>query len=515
VEVLEVRGTIPVDLRFQTEGPRIPEAEADLDFSLGFFPLGLALAVLETLEDVKGTLSGEGHLGGTLQAPQPSGVLRMEGGSVVIPALGVRYQEAEAVFTLNPDARVDIEGTARSGGRASVRGSVTLSPLTNPALNLTVETRDFLAVARRDVEARVTGEVRVLQSYRRPRVEGSFSVDRGVLMVEELVRSAEVVDLSDPAFMDVMESDATLRPVLRGSQNPFLQNLMLDVEMKMGRDSWLRGRDLNVEMGGDLQVFWDRTERDLALVGGLQAFRGVYTFLGRQFQVQEGTVSFMGTPGVNPNLNIEALHRLRTPEEERLDIVATVSGTLLDPRVSLSSNETLTIAQSDLVSYLIFGRPSYALGSGQNQYLRGAAGSLLGAAGGVGANFALGTLSNQLGSVVARDFGLDFLSISQGAFADPFGDQGMSGTVKTTQVEVGQYLTDDVFAALLWRPLAERGATQGQIPGLRVEWRMADLWTLEGYWEDRYSRSPLFGAGNLAYQVKRVKGFLFWREWGY
>jgi len=284
----------------------------------------------------------------------------------------------------------------------------------------------------------------------------------------------------------------------------------------MGRDSWLRGRDLNVEMGGDLQLFWDRTERDLALVGGLQAIRGVYTFLGRQFQVQEGSVSFMGTPGINPNLNIEALHRLRRLEGQRLDIIATVGGTLLDPRVSLSSTESFTIAQSDLVSYLIFGRPTYALASGENRYVEGAAGSLLGAAGGVGANFALGTLSNQLGSVVARDFGFDFLSISQGAYADPFGDQGMAGTVRTTQVEIGQYLTDNVFAALLWRPLADEATSgQGQFAGLRMEWRMADLWTLEGYHEDRFSRSPLFGAGNLAYRLDKVTGFLFWREWGY
>ena len=123
---------------------------------------------------------------------------------------------------------------------------------------------------------------------------------------------------------------------------------------------------------------------------------------------------------------------------------------------------------------------------------------------------------SDVGNRVARDFGLDFLAISQGNYADLFGDLGMSGTMATTQVEIGQYITDDVFAALLWRPLKNLGATgQSQFAGLRMEWRAADQWTLEGFVEDRFSRSPLFRAGALAYRVDKVVGFFFWREWGY
>ena len=517
-EVLRVSGSVPADLRFQSGFPSLPDAPVSLDVRVDSFPAAIPLAMVPVMEDVEGTLSGEFHLGGTSRDLQPSGDLRLRNGSVLLPPLGVRYQGVEADFGLNPDARIDVEGRARARGVAEVTGSVTLDPVADPALDLTIQAQDFLATARRDVEARITGEVQVTEHYRRPRVEGSLAVNQGVLMVEELARSAEVVDLSDPLFMDVLEQEEALRPVLRASQNPFLRNLMLDVEVAMGRGSWLRGRDLNVEMSGDLRVFWDRTQRDLALVGELEAVRGVYTALGRQFQVQEGTVSFLGTPGVNPNLDIQALHRLTTAENTRLDIVATVGGTLLNPRVSLSSNAPFPIAESDLVSYLIFGRPSYALASAQNRYVQGAAGSLLGAAGGAGANFALGTISSRIGSVVARDFGLDYLAISQGENADPFGELGFfSGTVATTEVEIGQYVTDDVFAALLWRPLTDLAATsQTQFAGLRLEWRVADLWTLEAFVEDRFARSPLFRSTNLGgFDQKKIFGFFLWREWGY
>lgn len=517
-EVLAMNGQVPMDLRFQPGFPGIPDAPVSLDVQVDSFPAAIPLAVVQVMEQVEGSLSGEFHLGGSTHDLEPSGELRLRGGSVFLPPLGVRFNQAEARFGLNPDARVDVEGRIRGGGVAEVSGSVTLDPATNPSLDLTLQAREFLAVARRDVEAHISGEVRVLESYRRPRVEGSLTVNQGVLMVEEFARSAEVVDLSDPIFLDVLEQEASLQPVLRASQNPFLQNLMLDLDVAMTRGSWLRGRDLNVEMSGDLQVFWDRIQRDLALVGELEAIRGVYTVVGRQFQVQDGTVSFLGTPGVNPNLDIRALHRLNPPEMERLDIVATVGGTLLSPRVSLSSNAAVPIAESDLVSYLIFGRPSYALASGQSRVAKGAAGSLLGAAGGAGANFALGTISSRLGSVVARDFSLvDFFAISQGENADVFDPGSLSSTMATTQVEIGRYITDDVFAALLWRPLSDLAATsQDQFAGLRVEWRMADLWTLEAFIEDRFARSPLFRSTNLAgLDQKKILGFFFWREWGY
>jgi autotransporter translocation and assembly factor TamB len=255
-------------------------------------------------------------------------------------------------------------------------------------------------------------------------------------------------------------------------------------------------------------------ERDLAMVGGLNAVRGVYSFVGRQFQVQEGTVTFLGTPGMNPNLDIQALNRLRTAENEPLDITAHVQGTLLSPRVSLSSNAPFPISESDLVSYLIFGRPTYALATGQSSLVRGAAGSLLGAATGAGVTLGLGVLSSELGSVFTRDVGLDYLSISQGQDADPFGTLGVRGTVATTEVEVGQYLTDEIFAALTWRP-GERFGSGDDLAGLRFEWRMSDLWTLEGFLEDRFARSPLFRAADIGYRLDKVLGFFFYRQWGY
>jgi len=86
--------------------------------------------------------------------------------------------------------------------------------------------------------------------------------------------------------------------------------------------------------------------------------------------------------------------------------------------------------------------------------------------------------------------------------------------VATTQVEIGQYLTNDIFATLLWRPMT---TGTSRLAALRVETRLSDRWTLEGFWEDRLLRNQLFQVpvADRGFEVKWVYGFFLYREWGY
>jgi hypothetical protein len=198
-------------------------------------------------------------------------------------------------------------------------------------------------------------------------------------------------------------------------------------------------------------------------------------------------------------------------EGDPLDVTATVSGTLTQPRVTLSSDEQ-GIAQSDLVSYLIFGRPSYELASGQEAFLRGAAGSVVGAATGAGVTYLSGTLATRLGAALSRQIGLDYLSITQ---AGDFGVASIqSGNpLSGAQVEVGQYLGEDVFFVLVFRPKPESG--QDFIGGARMDVALSQDYNAQGFWEDRFLRSGVQGFGDLGFQASRVVGVFIFREWGY
>jgi len=511
-QVLSASGSFPADLRVHADSARIPDGPVDLHVVVDSLPAAVALAFLDTFEDVEGAFTGTLDLGGSTSDLAPSGDLVLTGGAASLPDLGVRHQNVEARFSLSPDGVVEVDGSLNSGGAARVTGRVTLSdPLSDPRLAIRMEAQNFLAVNRRDVQARLSGSVAIAGQYRRPTVSGALTVEQGVLMVDEVARNVEVVDLSDPAFFNVVGNElVTLRPVVASSQNPFLQNLRLDsMSLTMAQDSWLRGRELNVEMSGTLGVFWDRTERNMAFLGILDAVRGGYSVFGRQFQVQRGTVSFAGTPGINPDLDITAVNRVRDPNGDRLDIIANVEGSLLEPRVTLSSNSPFPLAESDLVSYLIFGRPSYALNQGQSGIATQAADMFTGAT----TSLAVGLFSSELGTVLAQDVGLDYLAITQGRTGGG-GAAGSRDPFSTTQIEIGQYLTESIFAALQWRPQGQ-SANQNRLASVRLETRLSDRWTLEGYWEDRGLRSGLFGIGTTETNPPKIYGFFLFRQWGY
>lgn len=507
--LLRLAGSYPVDLAFSGVETRLLDREVNLVLTVDSLPAATLLAMLDVLEEVEGVLDGEIELRGSPRNLRPSGSLRLSGGALSLPEIGLHPRGIEADFTVEPDGVVQVDAQARARGTARVQGTVDLSDLTDPAFNLQVDALGFQAVERRDLEARVGGQVNLSGSFTRPRVTGNVRVEEGIIFLEEFARTAEVVDLSDPSFFDVVDTTlVAVRPVVEAAQNPFLQNLRVDVDLSIQRDFWLRSREINVEMGGDLIVAFDRARRDILLVGMLEATRGSYVAFGRQFQVREGMVEFVGTPGVNPSLDIEAVHRLRREGGEPLDIIASVGGTLLSPRVSLSSEAQPPIAQSDLISYLIFGRPAYALGSGETSVLEGAAGA--------GVSAVTGTIATQLSQVLARQIGLDFFTITQAQESDVGGLPATMGSAfADTQVEVGQYLRENLFLALVLRPLRGIGRTQVQLPGARVEWRFSDTWTMEGYVEDRFGRQGVYTFGEAGFQVSRILGIELYREWGY
>ena len=507
---LTAQGRVPVDLSFREVEDRFPDRTLEVDLELDEMPAATALAFLEVLEDVEGVLDGEVRIRGTTSDLRPSGEVRLASGVVALPELGLRVGGINGVLEIREDRTVSVEAEARARGTARVTGTISLEDPVDPAFDLEIRASNFQAVDRRDLNARVGGTVTLGGRFTSPRVGGSVRVDQGNIFIEEFARTAEVVDLTDPDFFNVVDTMlVATRPAIEAAQNPFMQNLRVDVDLILQRDFWLRSQEINVEMGGELAVTFDRAQREIVMAGTLEAIRGAYSAFGRQFQVREGVVEFAGTPGVDPALNIEAVHRLRREGGEPLEIIANLGGTLTNLRVELTSDSQPPIAESDLISYLVFGRPSYALASGESSLLEGAAG--------VGVSAGVGVIGTQLGQVVAQQLGIDFFTITQTREAGGIESAaGLTGAFAGTQIEVGQYVADNLFLALVLRPLTGLGAqAQNQLPGARLEWRFADLWTLEGFVEDRFAREAASGFGQLGLRLDKVLGFSLYREWGY
>jgi hypothetical protein len=163
----------------------------------------------------------------------------------------------------------------------------------------------------------------------------------------------------------------------------FFDSLHIDnVQLTMGEDAWLRSNEANIQLTGSVTV--NKVRDNYLLSGTLQAPRGTYRLaigpVTREFVVSQGTVRYFGTPDLNAELDIEARHVVHplpgAGGSKDITVIAHIQGTLLLPKLTLTA-EPPEYSQADLISFLMFGRPTFELGGGQGLFVRGVAASLL------------------------------------------------------------------------------------------------------------------------------------------
>ncbi len=521
--ILAGNGRIPLDLALAPDVTRRPREPLAFTLETDTMPAGLLTSFVEGIEDTQGSVTGTLRVGGTTADPSVTGELALRDGGMVWTPAGVRYRDLEGTARMQGDRTVRVALAGRSGGgTARIEGTVAFNTLDDPRLALTIEPAAFLAARRRDVDLTASGRLQLGGSYRSPRISGRLTVERGTLYLDQVWRQYNIVELDDPLLFDVVDTSVVaMRAILPDVESsPFLKNLVVSgFTMDVGRDAWLRGKDMNVEVTGALSVEYGRQADSLRIAGSLTAVRGTYQLYGRRFEIQSGTVEFFGTPDFDPGLDFTAVyHGARSAQGDPLNIQANVTGTLQNPRVTLTSDATPAINESDLASYLLFGRPTYALAPSEQRAL-GTAASRLGALSApagllldaIGPSF-LGYAASGL-EAFAQNLGLDYVSLSSAEVAQT--DPGTPlGLLSRTQLEVGRYVGDDLFVAFTQSLSGMGGATEYRKPGVKVEWRLLPSWTAEFFADDRWARMPSYGLEQTA-QAKKVFGMFLFREWGY
>ncbi len=525
-EVLHGVGAIPIDLRVGSVDRRILDLPVDMSVQLDSFPAAFAFGLLPGFSNIRGAFDGRMVASGSARDPSLTGALALRGGALTWDATGVRYVSAEGTFQMQPDLMARVDLTAQTaqprdrtplggrGGSVRVTGTVDLTRAKDPGFALVLQADRMLATRRREAEIVLSGKATLDGHYQRPKVSGTLTVDGGSLYLDEIYRQFLIVGLEDPLFLDVIDTSlVSSQRVLPPTENPFLRNLLIEnLQISVAAGSWLRSREMDVEVSGDLVIDFDRLQSDLRMSGTLNALRGTYRLeyppFARIFEVRSGAVEFPGTPGIDPSLNIEAVYRARTSGGEPLDIYAVVSGTLQSPRVHLRSDTEPPISESDLASYLFLGLPTYAFNFGS------AASGESGVFGGLGTRAltasGLGYFASGL-QTLAQNFNLvDYVGLTAaGASGSSATQAGLGGLLAGTRIELGRYITPRIFVAYTQRLASEnRGA------GVRMEWRLTPTYTFEGFAEDRFARAPSFTLSQLI-ASRKVYGFFLFREWGY
>jgi hypothetical protein len=347
-----------------------------------------ALVGQDALHDIGGRIKANVGVRGTPQAKIFEGDITVTNGTAFVVASGVQLSNiAGRLHGVTNSAGIDSTGinlVATTGGKptgsATVNGWIKNLVSARPEFNIALGLNQFHALNRKSLAdlyistVSSSDSVRLTGTLDVPKLSGSLLVDKSSIYLPDpvIARKQPVIFASD-------DSVGRVGRIVGGSAmfSELMYNLTSSVPIRLGNDVRLRSNEANVRLSGELHVAKSslRGTRTLAtgdivpgltLEGALITEGGTYNLnLGivqREFQVLSGgTVTFtLADSWKNPTLDIKARHTVKQPGGD-LGVIVNLHGPLIPyPDISLSaSGVDYDIAPSDLLSYLLIGKPGF------------------------------------------------------------------------------------------------------------------------------------------------------------
>ncbi|MBX6332546.1 MAG: translocation/assembly module TamB domain-containing protein, partial [Gemmatimonadaceae bacterium] len=375
--ILAAEATLPVDLALTRVANRTLDDSLRGRIRADSVDLGLLEALSPQFAQATGTATTTLDLGGTWDDPTINGRFLVKDAAMGLPRLGIRLRDLNADVAFTADSIMIHQLAARSGGQPnssmSLTGTVRVPnyrDLSQVGFNLAAVARNFQAIDKRALaRLELSGNVQLSGTFYRPVLAGNVSVDRGALYISDITQK-QVVNLNDPEFYNIVDTSLVANRGLLQNLPPDLDSALTHLSvpslgLRVGDDVWLRSEEANIKLAGNVDLRKRGNER--MENGTLQVTRGTYRLdLGvvqRTFQVDSGRVVFYGDPHIPAELNIYATYVVRQANRELgqdVRIIAHIGGTLQDPRLDLSSQERIPLSNTEILSYLVFGQPSFA-----------------------------------------------------------------------------------------------------------------------------------------------------------
>ena len=487
--LVTARATLPVDLAFTRVNERLLNDSLGGQIRADSVDLSLLNGISPEFTNGAGTASALLDIGGTFSHPMVTGDARVDKGSVSVPRIGLRLSDMRARVAFTPDSiRIDTFTAASAGiggSRLSVTGGFAVPNWRDPTtlgFGVTVTARDFQAVDKRGfAQMQVTGAMQLTGTFQQPVLQGDMTVDKGNLYISDVYRK-QVVNLNDPEAYTIVDTNLVQNRSLLET-NPLLDSLVTHLSIpsfavRVGDDVWIRSEEANIKLLGSMTLGKSGTQRIES--GVLRVSRGTYRLdLGvvqRTFQVDSGSVTFYGDPHIPPELDIWATYTVRQANRQIGDdvkLVARITGTPTNPQLNLSSNARFELSNTEILSYLVFGQPSFSTNPDQttNPVLQQVAAALLPSVGAVLER----ALADQVGFI-------DYVQVQTGSTSDPT-TGATTGFLSGTRIGVGKQLGNKTFvtvnAGLCGLSGQQSGISFGQSLGLTVEQRLADGYSLQ------------------------------------
>jgi translocation and assembly module TamB len=404
-------------------------------------------------QNLRGQMIVQLKLGGSLEDPRLTGLIRVEKGTYENLRTGTLLTGLDLAISADPPRLVIERARATDGetGTVVAEGWLDLRPSQGYPFRVEASLDRAKLFRSDDAVAAGSGKLTLTGSYDHALLAGRIVVVPAELRIPERLPPA----MTEVKVVEINKGESPAPSPVR-SERGGLPPIKLDVSASSPGRIHLEGRGLVSEWQGQLEVRGSTAEP--VITGALSVVRGQVDFLGKRFDLVKGSILFNGSTPPSPVLDVLA-------EAKTKDITARVSlhGPVTSPEIQLSSDPPLP--SDEILSRLLFGRSAKNITPIQAVQLASAINTLAGGGGG-----------DLLGRM-RRLIGVDALTLNQ---------SGADYTQSTASV--GKYLSEDVYvevekglspetgkAALKWdvTPNITVGTEAGvnAQAGVSVDWR--------------------------------------------
>ena len=488
-----VKGTIPIDLALSgVTGSRLLDLPINASLASDSLPIGLIPQFTSAIDKVTGRAMGNVSVAGTLKKPALKGNVTLSDVGFTLAATGATLERLNGSVRMTGDSVFVDSIAGYSNGPVRLSGTIAVGNWREPTFALDFMAREAQLLNNESGEVHADADIHVAGGLAAPIVTGSVTVEHGVIFIPES-RGKTIIGAGDPSLFSVVDTSLAVQRDLFPARSALFRNLRVDVDLNVSRNTWVRSRDANVEVFTDGPMKLSVVGDALSLTGAVDADRGEYTFLSKRFQIKRGSALFIGTPDLNPTLQITAEYQVKQAAGTATNIRVLIGGTVKAPRISLESDAQPPLSQSDLLSYLAFGERSTSLQQFSQTSLAGnSGGNLLNVATSRLAGIAIGVALDEVKGNAARSLGLDVFNITPGDIPLRSGG-GLDQFLKGTEIEAGRYVDPRTFVSALITPgifscTSSRGQSNSSCapPGLLATHRTPNGVRLDVNFSPRY-----------------------------
>lgn len=285
----------------------------------------------------QGQLHADLHVSGSLGKPRLRGNAKWQGGSVLVPQLGIHIQDISAEIKSAQSNTVAFVVKARSGkGDVELDGKTRLIPEQGWPTTATLSSHNLEVSNIPEAFILVDSQLKIAMQGNSIHVGGDITIPRARLRPHSLPEGAV------PVSPDIVIVHAGKQTV---AVTRWLFSAHLNVQL--GDQVDFNGFGIRGKLRGKL-VLNDEPGKLVMGMGEVSIANGTYRLRGQDLTIRRGRLIFSNTFIDDPAVDVEAVRVVNT-----VTAGVRIKGTLKKPELTIFSEPTMS--ESDALAYLLFG----------------------------------------------------------------------------------------------------------------------------------------------------------------